>query len=139
MASSDNPQREKPSLPFRFSMRTMLIAMTALAVWCAAVALIPSEISLILIGLLSYAMFAFLGAGLLFGQGSQRAFCLGALLVVSSMWTDLGGQFMNGVHQVVGIRRPWSLWTDFLLISLTAAANGWVCVRARRYFERISA
>ncbi len=131
-----------PLVPFRFSMRTLLIATTVFAVWCVAVSLVPSAVSLALVGLLSYALLAFLAAGLMFAQGDQRAFCLGALIVAASMWTGLGGQFMNGVHQLWGIivplRQPWILWTDFLLIALTAAANGWFCVHARRYFQRES-
>ena len=86
-------------------------------------------------GLLTYALGAFLLAGIVFGSGSRRAFCIGAILVVSSMWTDVGGQFMHGVHSILGIPSPWSLWTDFALIGITAVANGWVCMKARLYFQ----
>jgi hypothetical protein len=74
--------------------------------------------------------------GLFFAQGDQRAFCIGAGLVVFSMWTDFGGQFMNGYHQLLRVHQPWTPWTDFILIVGTAVANGWFCVWARRFFKR---
>ena len=127
-----------PQAPFQFSMRTLLIATTAFAVWCAAVAILPESLSQIAIGLISYVLVAILAAGLLFGHGDERAFCLGALVVYTSMWTGIGGHYMDGVHKVLGLYPKWTLWLDLTVIVLTAVANGWFCVQARRFFQRES-
>ncbi len=123
-----------PSL--RFSLRSMLVTMTAFAVWCGFVTILPSAFSQLLVGLLWFVATGWLLAGLFFAQGDQRAFCIGAGLVASSMWTGIGGQYMNGFHRLTGFGQAWAVWTDFAMIAATATANGTICILARRYFER---
>lgn len=125
-----------PSFPVRFSMRTLLIATTAFAVWCVAVVILPREFTQIVTGLITYVIVAWLATGLVFCQGDIRAFCLGALLVITSMWTGLGGHYMNGIHAIVDLNSSWSIWFDLVVVVVTGAANGWVCIKARRYFQR---
>ena len=130
------PEERTDSLPpLRFSLRTMLIGTTAFAVFFALEVLLPNAPSKILVGALWLAVTGWLLTGLVFGRGDQRAFCLGALLVITSMWTGIGGMFMDGFHRLIG--RDFvivSIYVDFLIICLTAAANGWLCVKARRVF-----
>ena len=120
----------------RFSMRSMLIGITVFALWCAFVSLLPAAFGHLVVGAMWFVITGWLVTGLFFARGDQRAFCIGAGLVVFSMWTDFGGQFMNGFHQLIRVGRPWTPWTDFLMIAITAIANGWVCIWARRYFQR---
>ena len=91
-----------------------------------------------MVGAVWFVATGWLVTGLLFAKGDQRAFCIGALLVVSSMWTGIGGQYMQGVHSLFprGLAGSIAIWLDLVMIAGTAAANGWVCIWARRYFER---
>jgi hypothetical protein len=140
------PPRESSSLspllglPVRFSLRTLLIATTLFAFWCALVSLLPAAISQLLVGAIWFIATGWLVIGLVFGQGDQRAFCIGALLVVSSMWTGIGGQYMQGFHLLFprSVFDAAFIWLDLLMIAGTAIANGWFCVWARRFFERPS-
>jgi hypothetical protein len=142
--STDSPTPPPPpfGLPVRFSLRTLLIGTTCFALWCGFVSLLPDVLTQaftqLMVGGVWIVATSWLVIGVVFGRDDQRAFCLGALLVVSSMWTGFGGQFMNGYHQLLRIRQPWALWTDFILIAVTATANGRFCIWARRFFERQS-
>lgn len=127
----------------RFSLHRLLVAMTALAVGCGFAALMPLEVSHLLIGLIWIVTLSVLTVGVVFGRGDQRAFCIGALIVASSVWTNIGGRYMQGVHHVYeiltlgsGVSLPLMLWLDLAVLFVTAVANGWLCTRARGYFER---
>lgn len=127
----------------QFSLRFLFVAMTCLALGCGFAVLMPVEISHLLIGLIWIVALSVLTVGLFFARGDERAFCIGAFIVASSVWTDIGGRFMQGVHYVYqiasigyGLSLPVMLWLDLAVLALTAIANGWLCVQARRYFER---
>lgn len=129
----------------RFSLQGLLVAMTTLAVGCGFAVLMPVEISHLLIGLIWIVALSVLTVGVVFGQSDQRAFCIGALIVASSVWTNIGGRFMQGVHHVYdlitlgyGVSLPIVLWLDLAVLLVTAVANGWLCTRARGYFERVT-
>lgn len=126
-----------PGIPLRFSLRSLLIATTCFAIWCAFVSLMPAGLSQLLVGAVWFVATGWLVTGLVFGQGDQRAFCIGALLVVSSMWTGLGGQYMHGFHRLFmpSSAGSFGVWLDLLMIAGTAVANGWFCIWARRFFE----
>jgi hypothetical protein len=118
-------------------MRSLLIATTCFAVWCVLVSQFPGSLSQLLIGAVWFLATGWLAVGLVFGRGDQRAFCIGALLVVSSMWTGLGGQYLQGFHSLFlrGLSDSLTAWLKLAMIAATAVANGWFCVRARRFFE----
>jgi hypothetical protein len=99
---------------------------------------LPVAFSQLLVGAIWFIATGWLVTGIVFGQGDQRAFCIGAGLVVSSMWTGIGGQYMHGFHSLFlpGIAGSLAAWLDLVLIAGTAAANGWFCIWARRFFER---
>lgn len=128
--------RLMPRLPTRFSLRTLLAATTFFAIWCAFVAVLPLAVSQLLVGAFWFVATGWLVTGIIFGRGDQRAFCIGAGLVASSMWTGLGGQYMQAIHSILGFPRPWGLWLDLAVIAATAVANGWCCIWARRFFDR---
>lgn len=117
--------------------------MTALAIACGFAGFVPVEISQLLIGFVWIVATSLLIVGLFFGRGDRRAFCIGASVVVSSMWTGIGGRFMEGIHYLFGIfslgygvSQPIMLWLDLAVLAALAVANGWLCMRARAYFER---
>lgn len=134
-----------PTTPgrWKFSLRTLFVAMTALGIACGFAVLVPVEVSHLLIGLIWILATSLLIVGLFFGRGDQRAFCIGASVVVTSMWTGLGGRFMQGVHFLFGVfsagygvSLPIMLWLDLAVLAALAVANGWLCMKARAYFER---
>jgi hypothetical protein len=127
----------------RFSLRLLFVVMTVLAFGCALAVLMPVEISHLLIGLFWMVALSVLTLGVVFGHGDRRAFCIGALIVGSSVWTNVGGRFMQGMHYLYGIAAagygislPVMLWLDLLVLAVAAVVNGWLCVRARSYLER---
>jgi hypothetical protein len=75
-------------------------------------------------------------------RGDRRAFCVGAFVVVASVWFDIGGRVMQGVHYLFGVISlgygvplQMMLWLDLGVLAALAVANGWLCVRARQFFE----
>jgi len=120
-------------------MRTLLRVMTVMAVACGLVAALPVVISQIILGALWIAAIGWLVTGIFFASDDQRAFCIGASVVVSTMWTGVGARWIDSLDQLLGPPLGSSLkaglWLDFLLLLATALANGWLCVRARRYFQ----
>jgi len=130
------PAKLVPRIPVRFSLRTLLSALTVFAFWCAFVAILPVAFSQLVVGAFWFVATGWLVTGIIFGRGDQRAFCLGAGLVASSMWTGLGGQYMQGFHSILGVPESLGVWLDLVVIAATAVANGWCCIWARRYFDR---
>jgi hypothetical protein len=130
---------------WQFSLRSLLMGMTAFSVWCALTVALPSAFSQALIGTVWIAASGIIVTGLFFAKDDQRAFCIGAAIVVSSTWTQIGGRFLQGIFKIFsmlsgGLPLPESvvMWLDLVLITVAAVANGWLCVRARRYFEHTS-
>ena len=131
-----------PTGRWQFSLRELLIATTVLAFGCGFAVLVPVEVSHLLIGLIWIIALSLLIVGLVFARGDRRAFCIGAFIVASSVWTDIGGRFMQGVHFLYGVFSagsgvplPIMLWLDLAVLAALAVANGWLCVKARAYFE----
>ena len=55
----------------------------------------------------------------------------------------MGGQFLEGIAQLLWLLTgsspatgPTTLLLKPLALAAAALANGWLCVRARRYFQR---
>lgn len=114
--------------------------MTTLAIACGLVTALPVVMSQILLGAIWIAAIGWLVTGIFFASNDQRAFCIGASVVVSSMWTGAGARFIDSLSQLLGAPFATSikagLWLDFLLVMATAFANGWLCIRAKHYFQR---
>ncbi|MAT72737.1 MAG: hypothetical protein CMJ58_24930 [Planctomycetaceae bacterium] len=130
-----------PRQPLRFSMRSLLALMTAVAIACAVTTALPRPFALMITGALWIAGSGWLATGVLFARGDRQAFCLGGLIVVASMWTQSGGQMLEGVRVLL---RPLGLfelgssltpWLQLALVAAAAAGNGWLCVRARRWHQ----
>lgn len=157
---SEDPGQARPPLPpeafsapdeasrgWQFSLQTLLGALTGIAIFCGLMTALPAPfanaLSQALIGLVWIVAAGWLVTGLFYARGDQRAFCIGAVVVVSSTWTKIGGRFLQGIFQMFtsvfgGLRLPDFIiaWLDLTLIVAIAAANGWACVLARRYFEK---
>ncbi|NOY43098.1 MAG: hypothetical protein GXP26_14850 [Planctomycetes bacterium] len=113
--------------------------------------MLPGVLSHMLLGGLWLGITGWLLTGLVFARGDTRAFCIGAAVVVTSTWTGMGGQFLEafrtlGALLAQGLAVPYSeglssvlLWFKHLALLATAIANGWFCIRARRYFEQQAA
>lgn len=127
---------------WRFSLSSLFWAMTVIALGCGFAVIVPVEISHLLIGLIWMIAFGVLTVGLVFGRGDRRAFCIGAFVVVASVWFDIGGRVMQGVHYLFGVISlgygvplQVMLWLDLGVLAALAVANGWLCVHASRFFE----
>jgi hypothetical protein len=127
---------------WRFSLSSLFWVMTVIALGCGFAVIVPVEISHLLIGLIWMIAFGVLTVGLIFGRGDRRAFCIGAFVVVASVWFDIGGRVMQGVHYLFGVislgygvPREIMLWLDLSVLAALAVANGWLCIKARRFFE----
>lgn len=144
---------EPPPLPpqrkaWQFSLRTLFITTTAVALWCGFTVVLPGVLSNLLLGALWLGITGWLLTGLIFARGDTRAFCIGAAVVVTSSWTGIGGQFLEAFRTLgnllaQGLSVPYSeglasllLWFKHFALLATAIANGWFCIRARHYFER---
>ncbi len=153
MTSVDPSSPEPPPLPaerraWQFSLRSLFIATTVVALWCGFTAVLPGVLSNMLLGGLWLGITGWLLTGLIFARGDMRAFCIGAAVVVTSTWTGMGGQFLEafrtlGALLAQGLAVPYSdglasvlLWFKHVALLATAIANGWFCIHARRYFER---
>ncbi len=152
MHVADTPPTPPP-LPsnrksWQFSLRTMFITTTAVALWCGFTVVLPGVLSNLLLGGLWLGITGWLLTGLIFARGDMRAFCIGAAVVVTSSWTGIGGQFLEafrtlGALLAQGLSVPYSegltsllLWFKHFALLATAVANGFFCIYARHYFER---
>jgi len=151
MTTSDSPTEPLPLPSGRrarhFSLRALFLVMTAVSLWCGFATVLPGVLSHLLLGGLWLGITGWLLTGLVFARGDTRAFCLGAAVVVSSTWTGMGGQFLEAFRTLGsllthGMGLPYSegiasllLWFKHFALLATAIANGWLCIRARRYFE----
>ena len=132
---------------FRFSVRTLFRVTTVLALVCGLGTILPIGVSQIVIGLVWIVVSGWLVAGIVFGRGDARAFCIGAILVATSMWTGLGGRFAGGIQSYLrGIPMSWGessftdtqgleLWLIHLILAAVAVGNGYSCVLAKRWFD----
>ncbi len=151
--SSADTSPESPPLPpsrkaWQFSLRSMMIGMTSVAIWCGIAAVLPGFLSNMLLGAVWLAGSGWLLTGIVFARGDMRAFCIGAAVVVTSTWTGIGGQFLEafrtlGISLLGSLVDPYSgqmrsllFWFKHLALLGAAIANGYFCIRARRYFER---
>jgi hypothetical protein len=77
----------------QFSLRTLLIAMTGLAVFLSGLFAGPSWMSLITVGVVLMTVSICLTVGVGYGRGYVRTFCIGALFPSGSIltWTSLFG------------------------------------------------
>ena len=126
----------------QFSLRTLLLGFTLFALFCGLTLTLPAFISQILIGAAWIASAGWLVTGICFAQGDQRAFCIGAFIVIASMWTGVRSRFVEGITSFLALLGAWTAsgqiarWLDLVLLLLAAIANGRLAVRARHYFER---
>jgi len=137
-------------LRLRFSTRTLLRVTTALAVMCGLSVVLPNAFIQIAIGALWIIASGWLITGLIFAKGDTRAFCIGAAVVATSMWTGIGGGFVGGIRSMLrGVPLHWGersfgeyqvleVWLVHLILAAAAVGNGYLCILARRYFERES-
>jgi len=141
------PSEVKRSAPLdlpRFSMRSLMSAVTLLALFCLAVLVLPSFISQILVGAIWIAVAGWLITGVFFAKGEPQAFCLSAAIVFVSMWTGFGAHFMEGTTRLcVSLFGAWiaigqaALWLDLTGMLLASLVNGWLAIRAYHYFKSL--
>lgn len=136
------PRAAKPA--WQFSLKALLFATTGFAVFCGLCVVLPAAFSQIILGAFWIVVSGWLITGIVFAKGDKRAFCIGATVVATSMWTGVGGRFVGGLQSLLrGIPLEWQftgtsnleVWLIHLVLVAIAVANGYLCIRARRYFE----
>ena len=147
----DNASAEGSVARWQFSLKALFRFTTIFALLLGFSVVMPSSLSMLLTGAIWLAISGGLVTGLIFARGDQRAFCIGAAIVVSSLWTGIGGRFMQGVHWIYGssgfpgqivpgqlftVSIGMSAWLDLAVIGVTAILNGIFCVYARRFFQQ---
>lgn len=129
---------------FRFSLRTLLVSFTALAVSLGLAKGLDIDLLSLLIQFAWVAVTGCVITGLFFAQHDQRAFCIGAGLVLSSKWLGGSNRFwfvmsdtLSDTTDLIGIPRGPILEIIYLgFTALIAIANGLLCIQAMRYFDR---
>lgn len=128
------PPPEEPRRPFQFSMATLMGAITLVAVGLAVIVAAPAWVGGLLITVLRVGFLIFLFAGALFAKGSSRTFCIGAIAT----------QFLVQDFMVVhASSRSNAIWREFPLSAATSEGvnlavvllGGWICIRARQFWE----
>ena len=124
-------------------MRTLMLGMTGFAILCGLGVALPVALSQFVLGLIWIAASGCLLTGIVFARGDERAFCIGAAVVISSMWTGVGARFLEGAGRLlflvtggIAVTESIGAWIEHGILALAAIANGYLCIRARRYFER---
>lgn len=119
------PPPAEPHPSFQFSLATLMGAMTLVVVAVAVVFVLPDLVGIFVACAVGVAWVAFLAAGAFFGKRAAQTFCIGAIAAhwlarpEAEHYTYLYGSLVN----IVGV-------------ILADAFAGWVCVRARRYWEQ---
>ena len=114
-------------------MATLMGAMTIVAVGLAVMFALPGWIGSFVALVLAVAWVAFLAAGAFYAKSTARTFCIGA---IAAHWLAQT-HFTN-----YALQRTFPQLNGFLAeflgtvgVILADAFAGWVCVRARRYWE----
>lgn len=130
-----------PQSRLQYDLRSLLLLATAFTLLCAAVTILPQAINQLLVGAAWIAAIGWMATGVVFARGESQAFCLGVAVALSSLWTGVGGRFLEGAVQVVG----WPVgglrlgsgplpWIELALTLAAGTANGRLCQRAYRYY-----
>ena len=142
-SNPEPPPLPSQGKPWQFSMRTILLGITGFALLCVLISEFPAPFSQAFLGLIWIAATGWVVTGLFFARGDERAFCIGVAIVISSTWTGIGGRFLQGAMGIFSLLsadtvlpRAAKLWVDHSVFAVAAVANGYLCIRARRYFQR---
>jgi hypothetical protein len=114
-------------------MATLMGAMTLVAVGLAVLFTLPSWVGILVALAISLVWIAILAAGAFFGKAAAQAFCIGAL---AAHW--LSRIDMTYLAFPPSARDLNSLYAVLNLVGVIFADifAGWVCVYARRFWER---
>ena len=127
---------------FRFSMRTMMWTVTAAAVVCAVFFALPVVISMFILTGILLLLPPILIAGIVYGRGYGRAFCIGVVCTGGAMpiimlyagiaIMQIFGEISTfGADESLAVKIYFAVGYAFMAISgFLAVATRWVCVRA---------
>ena len=116
----------------QYSLRTLMVVMTCVAVACFVLFVLPAPWSGLLLGLLLGSCFLLASTAvlslLIYGEGNIRAFAIGCVLPLSSCWISFRGGMLLPTSSDQG---------GFLfIIGVVTFASGFVSVGVRRYCVR---
>jgi hypothetical protein len=135
-ASPIPPSREQDRPRFQFSLRSQLIAVTAVAVLLGLYVVAPRFFTILLGALVYWVLPAPLLAGAVYGRDETRAFSIGGLIPWVPVWVGGGQPF---VYAMWYGQANFPAWVPVVAAVLTVAASG-ACgvlvVATRRWFER---
>lgn len=125
---------------WQFSLRSMMLLMTGTAIAFGLLSTMPIVNGIVLGGFWLVAS-GWLLTGIVFATGDQKAFCIGAMIVVASTWTGMGGMLLESAQSLafnigVPVSGWFGIWLKHLVLLASAVGNGWICIRARRYYSQ---
>ena len=125
------PPERRP--PFQFSMATLMGTMTLVAVGLAVLFVFPAWAAVLIASVVSVTWIAFLAAGAFFGKLTARTFCIGAL---AAHWLAR----IDVAYLAAFPKSSWEFNSVYAVLHLVGVIladvfAGWVCIRARRFWE----
>jgi uncharacterized membrane protein len=143
-ASPQSPASPSPYQPpnrprFQFSVKTLLKIVTAIAVLLAVLIAMPEIIAFPILMMFAVAFPTVLLAGVLYAKGETRTFAIGGLFAVVALWFLFLGQIGRIDSVLFGysaLRKALGFGISMVLLVIMSCLNGWLCVVARRWFER---
>jgi len=142
MTSAENgtDRLKRPRWRFQFSLRSLLIATTLVAVGCSIFLASPWQVGLVAALCLVVSTPVVLIVVLIHGRGYARTFCIGALIPAGIVWCMLGSYYAISLLLAFSGNGPWDenrtpvvvfLGVYYLLV----VANGLLAVGTRWLIE----
>jgi len=132
------PGSSKPAV--QFSLRTLLLLVTAVAVACAAVFQMPGVVAIPLLLFFTAALVPVLVTVIIYGSSYERTFAIGAIFppaLLLSGFTPLGGVFYGFMGRGGDGLGSESIWVRVVIVGIWVASvvMGFLCVATRRLLE----
>lgn len=114
-------------------MATLMGVMTLVAVGLAVLFALPAAVGVFVAAVVNVAWVACLAAGAVFGRKTGQAFCIGAIAV---HWLTRVDLMYFAVPS--SLHDPSGLYAVVNVVGVITADTfaGWVCIRARRFWEQ---
>ena len=129
---ADPPQR------FQFSISQLIVLTTLVAVFCAAAISVPGWLSMILAGCVLAMLPMGCTVGIVYGQGYQRTFFIGALFpsgIVGGQGLGMFGMLSYAGMQAFEGEGHFLAWGFILAVCVVSAVFGLIAMWLRRMIE----
>jgi len=118
-----------------FGLRTMLLLVMAVAVYLGLVFANDGPFSSIGLQLINLIGMLAMVAGIIYGQGQWRAFCIGCAVMAGPMWLVSGTMGMGSIQPIMFGEMPWDVRRIYFLFHLQVVIGGVLMVVFRWLFR----